>query len=80
MVASVVPLESKSHAYVRLAPSGSSTLPVKFTRSGATPLVTSADTDTSGAALDATPLPENVSWSMSNSALVGPPVRAAATR
>ena len=53
---------------------------MKFTRNGATPLVVSAETETSGAALDATPLPENVSWSTSNRALVGPPDLAAATR
>ena len=53
---------------------------MKFTRSGATPLVVSAETDTSGAALDAMPLPENRNWSTSNSALVGPPDLAAATR
>ena len=56
VVASTVPSDVKSHAYVIASPSGSLPVPVKFTVSGAEPATLSACADAVGVAFDATPL------------------------
>ena len=80
VVASTVPSDSKSHAYVTAVPSGSAPLPVKSTASGVGPDVTLGTIDAVGAASCETPLPPNVSSSRLNRFVVAPPGCATNTR